>query len=51
MLLIVQHYQIQLVPIIFQIYFLIHMAATLEKTENVLHAFVVSTTFFKIYIW
>lgn len=47
MLLIVQHYQIQLVPIIFQIYFLIHMAATLEKPENVLHAFVVSTTFFK----
>lgn len=46
MLLIVQHYQIQLVPIIFQIYFLIHMAATLEKPENVLHAFVVSTTFF-----
>lgn len=40
MLLIVQHYQIQLVPLTFQGYFSIQLGATPGNIERVLHTFV-----------
>lgn len=38
-MLLILHYKIQLVPIIFPIYFLIQLAGTLEKAKNILHFF------------